>query len=106
MTLLASLFVDHADTIRFLADITERDDGANGTVWTIGKRIAAICLAITVVGFVARVTAMSLSKDEGGKTRNMLDGTKNFALAIGIELGAYAFATAVDTVQTGVLSLW
>ncbi|OHU47208.1 hypothetical protein BKG82_26495 [Mycobacteroides chelonae] len=106
MTLLASLFVDHADTIRFLADITEHDDGGNGSLWTLGKRVAAVALVATVVGFIVRVAVHYISVEDPAAKRDWVGAMKNFAFAISLELGAYSIASIAETVQTGVFNIW
>jgi hypothetical protein len=103
-------------TVTYLADITS-DGTSNGMIMTIVRVVLAMIAVILAGGFGINIAKISLAEAKGGggaqgpgggasggKTKSMMDETKNFALAEGLIISVWAIIELVNNVFSGVLS--
>jgi hypothetical protein len=92
----------HADTVRILADISS-DGTSNGSIISIVRKVVAAVAVIGGAGFAVHGLRVQMAK-EPGKTKNLMEEAKSFALFEGLMAVVWVIAEVAANVFGGAAS--
>lgn len=95
-----------SESVTYLADITS-DGTSSGIIMTIVRLVLAAIAVILAGGLGISVARIRLDKDKksSAETKELMDETKNFALAEGILVSVWAIIEIAHGVFSGALNI-